>query len=134
MDKQRNKATPSPPARAGHLGPAPGTGREGTGGPVTLRVRVHARASADGVQADAGSREVVVSVTAQAVEGKANRAMLAQLADHLGIARSSMQIISGEKSRRKVIRVHGVGETELWRRLEARSAAGPPADNRARPR
>jgi uncharacterized protein YggU (UPF0235/DUF167 family) len=60
--------------------------------------------------------------------------MLAQLADHLGIARSSMQIISGEKSRRKVIRVHGVGETELWRRLEARSAAGPPADNRARPR
>jgi uncharacterized protein (TIGR00251 family) len=86
---------------------------------VTLRVRVRARAGADGVEADAASREVVISVTAAAVEGKANRAMLAQLADHLGIARSSMQIISGEKSRRKVVRVHGVGEAELWRRLEA---------------
>lgn len=99
---------------------------EGTGGPVTLRVRVRARAAADGVEADPASREVIVSVTAPAVEGKANRAMLAQLADHLGITRSSLQIVSGEKSRRKVVRVHGVGEAELWRRLVARSEARGP--------
>jgi uncharacterized protein (TIGR00251 family) len=123
VDKQRNKAM-APPARGGHV-PA-GAGRETAGGPVTLRVRVHARASADGVQADAGSREVIVSVTAPAVEGKANRAMLAQLADYLSIARSSMQIISGEKSRRKVVRVHGLGEAEVWRRLAARSEVRGP--------
>lgn len=84
---------------------------------MTLRVRVRARASADGVQADSASREVIVSVTAPAVEGKANRAMLAQLAKHLGTSRSSLQIVSGEKSRRKVVRVHGLGEAEAWRRL-----------------
>jgi len=84
-----------------------------------LRVRVRARASAEGIEADPASREAIVSVTVPAVEGKANRAMLAQLSDHLGISRSSLQIISGEKSRRKVIRVHGIGETELWRRLQA---------------
>jgi len=95
---------------------------ESTGGPVTLRVRVRARAPGDSVEAAPASREVIVSVTAPAVEGKANRAMLAQLADHLGISRSSLQIVSGEKSRRKVVRVHGLGEAELWRRLEQRRA------------
>jgi len=87
---------------------------------VTLRVRVRARAAADGVEADPASREVIVAVTAPAVEGKANRAMLAQLADHLGTSRSSLQIVSGEKSSRKVVRVHGLGEAEVWRRLRER--------------
>ena len=95
---------------------------DGSGGPVTLRVRVRARAPADGIEAEVAAREVVVSVTAPAVEGKANRAMLAQLAERLGIARSSLQIISGEKSRRKLVRVHGLGENEVWRRLMERKA------------
>jgi hypothetical protein len=85
---------------------------------------VRPRAAQNGVAADAAAREVVVSVIAAAVEGKANRAMLALLAERLGVSRSSLQIISGEKSRRKLVRVHGLGEAELWRRLadtEARS-------------
>ena len=106
---------------ASGTGPQPGArqsgARESAGGPVTLRIRVRPRAPADRIDADPAAHEVIVSVTAPAVEGKANRAMLAQLADHLGISRSSLQIISGEKSRRKVVRVHGLGETELWRRL-----------------
>jgi len=92
---------------------------------VTLRVRVRPRAAENGVAADAAAREVVISVTAAAVEGKANRAMLAQLAERLGVSRSSLQIISGEKSRRKLVRVHGIGEVELWRRLGAGAAAQP---------
>jgi len=103
----------------------PGAAKESTGGPVTLRVRVRARAASDSIEADQAGREVIVSVTAPAVEGKANRAMLAQLADHLSISRSSLQIISGEKSRRKVVRVHGVGEAELWRRLAAKTPRNP---------
>ncbi|HUT74345.1 MAG TPA: DUF167 domain-containing protein [Armatimonadota bacterium] len=90
---------------------------ESTGGPVTLRVRVRPRAAADAIEADVAAREVIVSVTAPAVEGKANRAMLAQIAEHLGVARSSLHIVSGEKSRRKAVRVHGLGEAEVWRRL-----------------
>jgi hypothetical protein len=85
---------------------------------------VRPRAAQNGVAADAAAREVVVSVIAAAVEGKANRAMLALLAERLSVSRSSLQIISGEKSRRKLVRVHGLGEAELWRRLadtEARS-------------
>lgn len=90
---------------------------DSAGGRVTLHVRVRARASSERIEADLAAHEVVVSVTAPAVEGKANRAMLAQLAERLDISRSSLQIISGEKSRRKVIRVHGLGEAEVWRRL-----------------
>jgi hypothetical protein len=86
---------------------------------------VRPRAAENGVAADAAAREVVISVTAAAVEGKANRAMLAQLAERLGVSRSSLQIISGEKSRRKLVRVHGIGEVELWRRLGAGAAAQP---------
>jgi uncharacterized protein (TIGR00251 family) len=114
--KDAKKSEGGGPQLAGSRGSA----REGVGGPVTLRIRVRPRAAADRIEADSAAREVIVSVTAPAVEGKANRAMLAQLADHLGVSRSSLQIVSGEKSRRKVVRVHGLGEAELWRRLAGR--------------
>lgn len=87
---------------------------------MTLRVRMRSRAAQNEVEADPAARELVVSVTAPAVEGKANRAMLALLAEHLGIPRSSLHIVSGEKSRRKAVRVHGVGEAALWARLAQR--------------
>ena len=44
-----------------------------------------------------------VYIKAPAVDGKANRALLETLSDHLGIKKSQIKIIRGEKSRDKVI-------------------------------
>lgn len=46
-----------------------------------------------------------VHVTAPAVDGKANKALIELLADHFGIKKSSVEIIRGETSRNKWIRL-----------------------------
>ena len=59
-------------------------------------------------------------VTAPAIEGKANEALIEFFTKRLGIARSSTRILSGEKSRDKVIALDGISEPQL------RSLAIPP--------
>jgi uncharacterized protein (TIGR00251 family) len=44
-----------------------------------------------------------VHVTAPAVDGKANAALLLLLAEHLKVRKSDIEILRGEKSRNKVI-------------------------------
>jgi len=41
-------------------------------------------------------------------EGKANEAVIRLLADHFGVARSQVRILSGFKSRNKVVEVAGI--------------------------
>ena len=71
---------------------------------LTLRVRVQPKASRnqiDGYQADT----LRLRVTAPPEDGKANAAVVALLADTLGIAKSKIQIARGHSSRDKVIEV-----------------------------
>jgi uncharacterized protein len=49
-------------------------------------------------------------VTAPAVEGAANSALLALLADELGVARRDVRIVAGAASRQKLVVVDGVDE------------------------
>jgi uncharacterized protein (TIGR00251 family) len=46
-----------------------------------------------------------VYLTAPAIEGRANEALINILADHLQVRRSEVQIIRGEKSRDKIIEI-----------------------------
>jgi uncharacterized protein YggU (UPF0235/DUF167 family) len=46
---------------------------------------------------------LVVAVTARAVDGKANEAVCQALADALGVRRSSVAIVRGERSRDKLV-------------------------------
>lgn len=46
-----------------------------------------------------------IHLTAPAVEGKANKALIKILADYFGVAKSYVQIIRGEKGRNKVVRI-----------------------------
>ena len=48
-----------------------------------------------------------VYVTAPAVEGKANEAVIEALAEHFGVKRRQIKIISGEKNRNKVVEISG---------------------------
>jgi hypothetical protein len=72
-----------------------------------IPVRVRAAARRDEV---AGVMEgmVVVCVSAPAHDGRANRATLRLLAKRLGVARSRLRILRGERSRDKLVEVVGM--------------------------
>lgn len=62
---------------------------------------------------------LALRVTTPPVEGKANEASLRFLAKILGLPRSRLEIVKGERFRRKVIRVRNVQIEDLRERLSA---------------
>ena len=50
---------------------------------------------------------VKVYLTAPAVDGKANKALILFLAEHFGVRKSQVEIIKGLKSREKVVKING---------------------------
>jgi hypothetical protein len=72
-----------------------------------ILVRVRAGARRDEV-AGVVEGAVVVFVSAPAHDGRANRATLRLLAKRLGVARSRLRILRGERSRDKLVEVVGI--------------------------
>ncbi|HEX2884585.1 MAG TPA: DUF167 domain-containing protein [Candidatus Limnocylindria bacterium] len=58
-----------------------------------------------------------VRVTRPPADGEANRAVIRLVARALELAPSRLALVSGERSRRKRLRVDGIGDEELVRRL-----------------
>ncbi len=59
---------------------------------------------------------LVVAVSAPAVDGRANVAVVAALADALGVRRAAVEIVGGHTSRTKVVRVDADVD-ERWSEL-----------------
>jgi len=81
-------------------------------GAVTFAVKLVPRASRNeivGVESDA----LKIRLTAPPVEGKANEALVKFLAECLDVGRSQIEIVSGEKSRHKMVRVRGISATQI---------------------
>ena len=79
----------------------------GTREGVSFAVKVVPRGKRNeivGVEGDA----LKVRLTAPPVEGKANAALVEFLAEVLGVRRANVEIVAGETSRRKIVRVCGV--------------------------
>jgi uncharacterized protein len=55
----------------------------------------------------------VIRVTAPTVDGKANAALCAFVAERAGVRRSRVQVVRGATSRDKVVRVEGVDTAAL---------------------
>jgi uncharacterized protein YggU (UPF0235/DUF167 family) len=89
---------------------------------AVLEIVVVPRASADrvGPYADGVLRVRVVRPPA---EGEANRAVIRLVARALGLAPSSVELMTGARARRKRLRIDGIDAVELARRLR-----GLPAD------
>ena len=83
--------------------------REGT---VIFSVRVQPRASKDEVAGEMGGA-LKVRLRAPAVEDRANEALVEFLAQLLKTPRSAVRILSGERSRKKRIEIHGVTRQQI---------------------
>jgi uncharacterized protein (TIGR00251 family) len=81
-----------------------------------LQVRVTPRARRNAL---GGMKDGVLAVrlAAPPVEGAANKALIAFLAEALGLSRSAVRVESGLRSRHKKVRISGLTADEVARRL-----------------
>jgi uncharacterized protein (TIGR00251 family) len=76
---------------------------------------------------DASSNSIVgrhgdggkVRVAAAPDRGRANAALVALLAETLGVPPAGVRVVTGQTYRRKVVEINGLDEEEAGRRLEA---------------
>ena len=83
---------------------------------VVLNIRVVPRASKTAVQGVLGNM-LKIRLQAPPVDGKANAALVEFLADTLGIAKSSVVLLSGETGRAKRVLIRGFDKAairQLW--------------------
>jgi uncharacterized protein (TIGR00251 family) len=81
-------------------------------GAITFEVRVAPRARRNrivGVQDGA----LKVALTAPPVDGAANEALKKLLAKALGVSKSNVEIVRGDRARVKVLCAHGVSASEV---------------------
>jgi len=83
---------------------------------ASFAVKVHPRAKKNAITGELGDA-LKLSLTAPAVDGRANQACIEFLANLLSVPRSSVTIASGQTNRRKVIRVAGLAAEEVRRAL-----------------
>ncbi len=90
---------------------------------TTISVRVLPRSSRDEV---AGVSEGVLRIrlTAPPLENRANDALVQFLSKTVGIPRRQVEILAGGRGRNKIVRIHGIGEGELFRRIDRISPEG----------
>jgi uncharacterized protein (TIGR00251 family) len=61
--------------------------------------------------------ELVLRLNAPAIEGKANKAAAEFVARFLGVPRSAVLLIRGERSRHKIFQIVGLESSDLERKL-----------------
>ena len=87
---------------------------------ITIRVHLTPRSARDEVLGWEGD-VLRARVTAPPVEGRANEALLRLLADALGVPKSSLRIVRGQRSREKLVGVDGLDAAEARQRLGLRT-------------
>jgi len=83
---------------------------------AVLGVRVIPRAPRTRVDGERGG-SILIRLAAPPVDGAANDALVAFLADALGVPRRAVTIVAGEKSRDKRVQIAGMAEPAVRARL-----------------
>ncbi len=81
-----------------------------------IAVRIQPRASKNEIVYREGG-SLKVRLTAPPVDGAANEALVDFLSDKLSVSKSQVEIVSGQTSREKRIRISGMSEAEVRRLL-----------------
>jgi len=81
-----------------------------------FQVKVHPRAKKNAITGEVGDA-LKVALTAPPIDGRANEACIAFLAEVLNVPRSSVTIAAGESSRNKMILVSGLSAMQVEARL-----------------
>jgi len=87
---------------------------------VRVRIRVTPKSRVDAVEGTLADGTIRVRVRAPAEGGRANEAVIALLAEALGLRRAALRIAGGSGSRDKWIEVEGLTAEEAGRRLRIR--------------
>lgn len=85
-------------------------------GDVLLAVKLQPRASRNEIGGALGD-ELRVRVTAPPVDAAANQALVELLADALGCSRGQVELVRGQTSRHKIIRLRGLSLDAVARAL-----------------
>ncbi len=85
---------------------------------MRLTIKVVPRASRSGLAGWLGDA-LKIRVAAPPEGGKANAAVLRVLSDALGVARTSVRIVSGETAALKIVEIAGIDAASCRRRLDA---------------
>jgi uncharacterized protein (TIGR00251 family) len=83
---------------------------------ITLKIHLLPRASRDeicGLQGDA----IKVKVTAPPIEGRANMALQRFIAKKLNLSSSQVEIMAGQRSREKILRISGISRAAVEKAL-----------------
>jgi uncharacterized protein (TIGR00251 family) len=83
---------------------------------ITFKVLLQPRASREGIDGLQGDT-VKVRVTAPPLEGKANKALKRFIAKKLRLSSSQVEIIAGQHSRKKLVRISGISKAEVEKAL-----------------
>jgi uncharacterized protein (TIGR00251 family) len=86
--------------------------------PARLLVRVQPRSARNRILLEPDGR-VRIHVTAPPVEGEANAAVCTLLADTLHVAKSTVRVVQGARSRDKHISIEGLSLESVLQRLNA---------------
>lgn len=81
-----------------------------------LSLKVVPGASRDEIAGQHGDA-IRVKLRAPPVDGRANEALLAFLAERLQLRTSALRLVTGEKSRLKIVAISGIGADDARRRL-----------------
>ena len=91
--------------------------RRADGPCATVSVRVAPRSSKEGVAGFEGG-VLRIRLNAPPVEGQANEALVRFLSKELGVPKSRIALVAGEKGRNKIVRVDGITREALLAALD----------------
>lgn len=81
-----------------------------------LRLHVTPRGSRNEITGWRGD-VLCIKITAPPVEGAANAAIVKFIADKLSVRKSQIELVSGDKSREKALKITGLTESDIRSRL-----------------
>ncbi len=90
---------------------------------LTFWLIVKPKSSREGLSTNS-SGELCLAVHAPPSDGLANEACVHILAESLGVPKSLIAIVAGQRSRRKLIRISGISSSEALAKLKALAGQG----------